>query len=251
MFILFFQLSGSFDPTTWPAGWVLIALVAFAWFLTKLAEGISSIKTIKQEGWAAIRALFITPRRAAAEDRRAMKESIDAVTQSCAGLTADFAELRAQNSEILHEVKPNGGKSLRDEVATIGEKVEDTSAWVHHTKETSDTPIFVLDAKGNLTFANCAFRELVYAEESELKYKGYLSRVAINDRKVLESEIDDAIRNKTGFDVPRMHFKREGPNYAPIRLQATPNVGHGGVLKNFWGTASKENAEEAIHMSQA
>ncbi len=244
--LAFVSFPENIDPTTWPAGWVILSIIAFFWALKQLAEALGSIKTIRDNGLGAkdwLKGLIVTPRQQAAQERKELRESME-------GLRAECSDIRAQNTEILREVKPNGGKSLRDEMRMMGEQVESTAAWIHHTKETADTPIFILDERGHMEFANCAFRELTNTEQKDLEHLNYLARMEAGDRKRFKDELDMAIESKIPIDFTG-HWKLEGPRYVAVRLLLTPNVAHGGVLRRFFCTACKTESPEAMHLSQS
>lgn len=232
-----------FQETTSASGWTLQNIAAIAGSVgaavLAFAAFIKAWKDIRTDGWQPFKARWITPFKTRREERQARDKKLDEVISS--------------QAEILKEIKPNGGASLRDRVDSIGDQVESTGAWIQHQKETSDQPIFKLDEDGRLTFTNCAFRELVVAEDSDLTYKKYLSRIEMTDRTRLMQELEQAISNLMPLDST-VHFKIDGPSFVAVRLQATPDVRHGGVLKGFFGTACKATAAEveaALHGSHA
>lgn len=249
--LLLFQFPEIFEPKTWPWPMWLVVTFGALWFLKQLAEAVSSIKTLKESGvgvWGWVKGVFISARVRAAQERQELKSTV-------VSLGDRFSAIEKQNVEILREVKPNGGSSLNDRVCSMGDvldniatKVEATAAWVHHEKETSDKPTFIMDADGNMTFVNCAFRELVNAEEAELLELKYLSRIEAGDQKRLKDEIDFAIRNKIPFDTS-VNFKKDDGVFVPVRLQASVDVNGNRTLKNFFGRASVVDAADR-HLSQ-
>lgn len=244
--LLLFQFPENFDPRTWPAGWLVIGVVAFFWLIKQVAEALGSIKAIHENGagikdW--FKGLFITPRQQAARERKELKEAVQTLGGAVETVSNTCGDLGLKVDEIYREVKPNGGKSMRDDLTAIG-------AWIRHQKETSETPIFILDANGNMTFANAAFREMVHAEEAELMDRKFLSRIESADQKRLIEVIEVAIKNQIPFDEV-VHFKQDGPHFIPIRLQAMADSSEHHSLKNFFGTASKVESPDQIHASQA
>lgn len=206
---------------------MIIVVFAAFWLLSKIAAGLSSINTIRKEVTGVkdlFVTLFITRRQQATKERKELREAVATVTE--------------QNVKILAELNPNGGKSLRDDVTKLGEKVEDIASWNHYQKETDNTPIFFLDADGKMTFANSAFRDLVDADESDLMHRKYLSRIEPTDQVRLTQTIDFATLNKIPFETT-VRFKNGGPGYIDVHLAARADVMHGGTLKRFFGTAAK------------
>lgn len=155
-----------------------------------------------------------------------------------AAMVSDMAELKTMVSGIAAELKTNGGSTVKDMVCRIGNQVEHIQARVRHQDETNDRPIFELDARGHMTFANCAFRNLVNAEEQELSHRTYVSRVHANDRTRFIHELEEAIENKMPIDST-VSIRYDDSGFVTIRLLANPDVRPGGELIGFFGTASK------------
>lgn len=243
MLFLFFQISfpESYDPRTWPVGWVIVGIVAAFWLLKKLAETIGSLKSIREDG-ANIRdwlwGLIVGPH----QQRKEMKQQID---------------------KILKEVKPNGGDSIRDSVdrielnlntvkgdlGKVTDKVESSAAWIRHDKETSDKPIFTLDADGKMTSANAAFRRLVNAEESDLLEMNYTSRMEATDRLRFREELKLAIHDQTNVDTI-VRWKRQGALFEPLRIQMTADKGSHSLKNFFCSAVFVADAPGEIHESQ-
>jgi len=236
LLLFFFQETPPIADWTWSGIAGMIAACVSGVIL--FAAFVKAVKDIRTDGWQPFKERWINPWRT----RRHAREE----------LLKEVAGLNSKVSEVLKEIKPNGGSSLRDRVDSIGDQVESTAAWIHHQKETSDLPIFKLDEVGRLTFANCAFRELVQAEDGDLTYRKYLSRIELGDRTRFMQELEQSIENLMPLDST-VHFKTEGPHFTAVRMQASPDVRHGGVLKGFFGTAcnaTPADVNAAIHGTQ-
>lgn len=203
--------------------------------ITLTAGAIKGIHDIKKDGWEAFRDRWITPRRAR---RKREQEEREQDRKQRASIVETVNLMSAQVNEVFKEVKPNGGDSLKDRIVNLDAKVENLVARDRHRDETNDVPTFTLDEEFNLVFANSAFRELVNTEESDLLYRKYLSRVDDDDRVRLIRVLNEAIDNKIPLDLV-VNFKTHTMGLVKVRLQATPDVRHGGMLKGFFGTASE------------
>lgn len=148
--------------------------------------------------------------------------------------------LSAKMDAVLAQVTTNGGSSLKDIVLDTASSVQKMKARMDHQDERSPQPMFHLKATGEMCYANCAFRELLDAEERDLLHRDYLSRVHSSDRAILDHEITDAIAKKMPFDVT-VKFRRR-TDVVAVRLEASPNVVSGGELYGFFGTASQVSA---------
>lgn len=145
------------------------------------------------------------------------------------------ATLTATGERIESELKTNGGKSLKDVVNATGAAVQKIQARIDHKDEYDLQPIFHLDANGGICYTNCAFRELLKAEEHDLKHRNYISRIVGTDRPRYLIELHDAIVNKMPINA-EVYF---GPENVKVQLSASPNVLAGGELLGYFGTASE------------
>lgn len=224
----------------WSVTGIITAIIAFIAGLAALIDG---IKTIKNDGWKELKDKWITPFKTRRKQRAEMQNQLKDVINVC----GSHGEMLL---EIMREVKPNGGESLKDRILKIDSKLDSMTARTCHYDETSEIPIFHLDETGRLVFANCAFREMLGVEEKELSHSNYLSLIERDQRSAFIREIDEAIKFKMPIDTT-LDFKMEGPNFVAIRLQASPDVRHGGELKGFFGTAVRVENSDSQHLSQA
>lgn len=155
-----------------------------------------------------------------------------------ATIISDIADLKTMVSRIDAELRPNGGSTVKDMVCRIGNQVEHLQARVRHQDETNEKPIFELDSRGHLTFANCAFRELVNADENELSHRAYVSRIHADDRTRFIRELDEAIENKMPIDST-FKIRYDDSGFVALRILANPDVRPSGELVGFFGTASQ------------
>lgn len=211
-----FQL---FDSLSWKE--IIGGIIACVLGLSAL---VSAIKTIRTDGWKAFKDRWIMPRQAR---RKKIDELVD-----------KFDAMGSKIDRIDAELRTNGGSSVKDMVCRIDCKVEHIQARVRHQDETSDRPIFELDQRGHLTFANCAFRELVNADEQDLTHRSYVSRIHVDDRTRFIRELAEAIENKMPIDST-VKFRQDDRSFVSVRLLANPDVRPGGELMGFFGTASR------------
>lgn len=224
---LFFESQGMFE------GWSAQALVgligAIGAVLLFLGGLIKALDDLRKLGWEPFRDKWIRPKKAWRERQEAMFAKVEKVCD-------DRQQDRAFIEEIYREVKPNGGESLKDKVISIESKMDHIDARVRHQDETSETAIFHLDATGRMIYSNCAFRELINAEEKQLEHHDYLSLMEDDDRRRYVRSMDEAIQYRMPLDAI-VKFRLQGPHTITVRLQASPDVRHGGELKRFFGTA--------------
>lgn len=189
-----------------------------------LAGFIKALKEIRTEGWEPFREKWITPVKARRKRMDQLIGAVDGLKGTCESISA--------------ELTTNGGKTLKDMVIDTHRKVEHIQARVKVQDETSKIPTFELDEKANLTFANCAFRELVNADLSELDHRKYCSRVHPDDRARFLREIGESISNLMPLDST-VRFRLDQHNFALVHMVALPDVRPGGDLMGYFGTAAQ------------
>lgn len=228
-------------------GWSWSGIVAIAAMIISgiilLGTLVKAFKDIRADGWMPFKERWINPWRTRRHARENLLSEFGSLRDSCDSMGKLIGE-------ILKEVKPNGGTSLKDRVIGIDDKVENIVAERRHQNETSDTAIFKLDSHGEIFYTNATFRELVNAEDDQLIYNNYLSLMEDDDRRRFIRSRDEAIQFKMPLDCI-VKFKLHGPHFISIRLQASPDVRHEGALKGFFGTATKIEGSESIHLSQS
>lgn len=238
MFLFLFQF---FEGWSWSGIAAAAAMIISAVIL--LGTFVKAVKDIRTDGWQPFKERWVNPWRSRRRARENLLTEVSSLRSSCDSMGGLIGE-------ILKEVKPNGGTSLKDRVIGIDDKVENILAERRHQSETSGTAIFKLDAAGEMFYTNCAFRELINAEDDQLEHHNYLSLIEDDDRRRFIRSRDEAIQFKMPLDAI-VKFKLRGPHFIAIRLQASPDVRHEGILKGFFGTATKVEGGESIHMSQA
>lgn len=204
--------------------------VGAAGLLYGIAKVFQAIRDIRTLGWQPFKDRWISP-------RQARNKKLDE-------LIGSVGDIVQKVDRIDCELRTNGGSSVKDMVCRIDTKVEHIQARVRHQDETNERAIFELDENGHLTFANCAFRELVDAEENELLHFDFVSRIHPEDRSRFIREIGESIANKMPLDtnvrfrVTNIHNTIDGGLRA-VQLSAKPDVRSGGQLVRFFGTACK------------
>lgn len=211
--------------------------VGAAGLLYGIAKVFQAIRDIRTLGWQPFKEHWIAP-------RQARTEKLDKLIGTVDGLVGKVDGVEQKVDRIDGELRTNGGSTVKDMVCRIDTKVEHIQARVRHQDETNERAIFELDDKGHLTFANCAFRELVDAEESELLHFDFVSRIHREDRSRFMTEIGESIANKMPLDtnvrfrIMNIHATIDG-SWRSVQLSAKPDVRTGGQLVRFFGTACK------------
>jgi len=119
------------------------------------------------------------------------------------GLGLWLYKLNKNVDEILSEVKPNGGKSLKDTVTAIRNQVDKDSnsinticsrqRWILDNRP---EPIFECNSSGSCTWVNEKYCQLLQHDIEYFKNNGWKNGIHLDDRERVENEWEKAIKDR-------------------------------------------------------
>ena len=145
--------------------------------------------------------------------------------------------------EILKEVKPNSGTSLKDKVDNIEKQVSRDSNLINTIcirqkwiLDNRPEPIFECDTNGNCTWVNEKYCQLLQHDVDYFLGNGWKNGVHGEDLELVEREWERAIKDKRSSVSTHRLVDREGTVYH-VKVTATRNdnygyIGHIEVLDN-------------------
>lgn len=149
------------------------------------------------------------------------------------GLGLWLHSLNKSVNEILGEVKPNGGKSLKDRVTAIQSQVNKDSnsintiysrqKWILDNRP---EPIFECNTSGSCTWVNEKYCQLLQHDVEYFKDNGWKNGIHNDDRQRVESEWERAIKDRRSSTSEHRLVDREG-TVIPVRVTAIRNDDHG------------------------
>lgn len=163
-------------------------------------------------------------------------QAIVAIAAAVGVLYAIFAYVYSLNKkiqDILDEVKPNDGKSLKEQVTEINSKVNKDSHIINTIcsrqkwlLDNRPEPIFECDTSGSCTWVNEKYCQLLQHDIDYFKGNGWKSVVHNADRRKVEEEWNNAIEDKRSSTCEYRMVDREGTVYK-VRATATRNENYG------------------------
>ncbi|MDQ3287665.1 MAG: PAS domain-containing protein [Pseudomonadota bacterium] len=114
---------------------------------------------------------------------------------------ASFHLIPAQLAAIKHELEPNGGGSMRDEVRRIGRDIRLHGATLRAYVENSNEGIFEADGQGLYIYSNGTYLRWTERAPSECLGFGWLSCIAETDRDDVRQEWIAAVEEKREFKM--------------------------------------------------
>jgi PAS domain S-box-containing protein len=135
--------------------------------------------------------------------------------------------------EILKEVKPNSGTSIKDQVAKIEKQVFNDSnkinticirqKWILDNRP---EPIFECDTEGKCTWVNEKYCQLLKHDIDYFLGNGWKNGVHCEDLEMVEKEWDRALKDKRSSISTYRMVDREGTVFE-VKVTATRNDNYG------------------------
>jgi len=141
--------------------------------------------------------------------------------------------------QLLEQVRPNGGQSLRDVVDRIEREVLATSAMNRGLLDLSDTAYFEADERGHFVFVNRRWCDLTGLSPEEARGTGWTLGVHAEDRGTVAALWDEAIDEWRPFRVTHRLCHATSGAITLVHVRALP-VRHGTTLRGYIGSAVVE-----------
>lgn len=115
-------------------------------------------------------------------------------------VTNDISILKTEVAAISKELKPNGGKSIKDQINDLQSSAKTIlyrQRWILDNRE---EPIFETDEKGNFTWANDALMKLTDRSFRDLENNNWINALCEKTRDEVNDSWQIAIENKRNFE---------------------------------------------------
>lgn len=154
-----------------------------------------------------------------------------------------LVEQGKQLTKVASELSTNGGATVKDAILRIEasnlrneELLSRITAKQNRIWKNAGACLFYMDPNGFLTEANDALTDLVDKEEAQLLNTGWLNTIAIERRRQVLEEWEQAIRQHRIFEIETiMHV---GQRNFPVLIRAVPLtvnnstlIGYDGIVK--------------------
>lgn len=115
-------------------------------------------------------------------------------------IITDIASLKEEIESISKELKPNGGKSMKDQ---LNDLQASTKTILHRQRwilDNREEPIFETDEKGNFTWANDSLIRLTDRLFKDLENNNWINALCEKTRDEVNESWQLAIENKRNFE---------------------------------------------------
>lgn len=150
-----------------------------------------------------------------------------------------ICKIQTMIPKIYEELTPNHGTSIKDKIDKIDKKVEEnikvTNLICHRQKwilDNREEPIFETDEKGNCTWVNEKYCQLVKHNMTYMLGHGWKNVVHENDRERVVQEWESAIQDKRGSTCSYQMVDSDGNIYHVVATATINDVyGYIGSIK--------------------
>lgn len=139
---------------------------------------------------------------------------------------------------ILKELKPNGGSSLKDQISRIEANLELIDVKVAAVAIASNVGYWKSDSKGNAIEVGKSLCAILGRTESEIKGSNWVSSIHTSDRIAVKNEWDSSVRDNRNFEMNYRFVKPDG-SIQKVKGSAFAII-KDNTLQGFFGTLVKD-----------
>lgn len=161
------------------------------------------------------------------KNRRMKNEKVEVMVNS-------FECIQQKLDSLVAELRPNGGKSLRDLVEKINENTTYNREYVRATLDNDIQMIFETDSIGEYVWVNNTYSRYTGKQEHDLMGYGWINTVCNSDRVRVREEWESCIEEHRDFSTEYEINTVDG-NKLKVAAQARP-IKVTGNIKGYYGT---------------
>ncbi len=165
--------------------------------------------------------------------------------QDIDNLSVMVPELYLKVEQILKEVTPNGGSSLKDIVTGLSCESVGNKQRLRAFLRKDEDPIFEVDACGKLVWANDAYLALCGRQLSDIVGNGWLNTIEMSDRDEVHEEMQCAIEQDRDFEMEYTIVHALGQRHL-VRSQASILRDHTGKPTGINGILRVDNGNSPL-----
>ncbi|HNO70136.1 MAG TPA: PAS domain-containing protein [Bacteroidia bacterium] len=139
---------------------------------------------------------------------------------------------------ILKELRPNGGSSLKDQLSRIENSVDLLDVKVAAVAIASNVGYWKSDSKGNAIEVGKSLCAILGRTESEIKGSNWVSSIHTSDRIAVKNEWDSSVRDNRNFEMNYRFVKPDG-SIQKVKVSAFAII-KDNTLQGFFGTLVKD-----------
>jgi PAS domain S-box-containing protein len=161
------------------------------------------------------------------KNRRMKNEKVEVMVNS-------FECIQQKLDSLVAELRPNGGKSLRDLVEKINENTTYNREYVRASLDNDFQMIYETDSIGEYVWVNNTYGRYTGKQEHDLMGYGWINTVCSEDRQRVRTEWESCIEEHRDFNLDYSVIAMDG-NKINVTSQARP-IKITGAIKGYYGT---------------
>lgn len=170
---------------------------------------------------------------------------IVAVIANTLAVVVKGGKVKELQSSVEQQFSKNGGSSLVDKVDNIVSKLSDLGhtigrleVWKTAWMELSDSPIFISNVQGHLSWANDEYLRTVGATFQDLAGMGWMKIIHPQDRESVKESWKISIETQSTFDMVYRIVNQQNQEVLSVRAKVRPLVREN-TLAGFIGILDK------------
>ena len=145
-----------------------------------------------------------------------------------------FECIQSKLDSLVSELRPNGGKSLRDLVEKINENTTYNREYVRATLDNDFQMIYETDSKGEYLWVNHTYGRYTGKQVEDLLGYGWLNSIATDHRSTVREEWESAIEEHRDFNLEYEIVGFQGERIKVLSVAKPIRIS--GTIKGYYGT---------------
>lgn len=161
------------------------------------------------------------------KERRMKKAKLSVVVDQ-------FDCIQQKLDSLVSELRPNGGKSLRDLVEKINENTTYNREYVRATLDNDMQMLYETNADGNIVWANSTYGRYAGKQIGDLLESGWLDTIPSDQRNHVRNEWQLSVEEHREFNLEYDMVSYDGTKMK-VQSYAKP-IKLAGTIKGYYGT---------------
>jgi PAS domain S-box-containing protein len=170
--------------------------------------------------------------------------------QAVADTPETLAQLSSQVKELLTEIKPNGGMSIKDSLHRLEESFSVAEGQRLMLMNTMREAVFLANPDGTNKWFNTAMLTLTGREANELIGVNWVNAVYREDREYVLKEWTRAILSRSNFDLTYRMINAKNNEIFRVHTVATPIICYKGKIVGYNGVVYRYPTEVIVEAAK-
>lgn len=152
-------------------------------------------------------------------------------------------EIRTTLAEVLSEMRPNGGASMRDAIDRIDYKQGGFDAFLNAQLNIQNVAVVRTDAKGKLTNVNRQYQRMMGYSLAEVLGEGWINVIHPDNRDKIVDNWKDAVEAEREFSEDIKYLRVDGTSFM-AHANVYREIDDNGNIRGWLGVIIPLDADE-------